>query len=142
MRLSPVAWFGSLVAGATGAGVALIVLGSGHSAPQQPTYVLHQDAQTGVAVITSAAPTTTAAAPVAPKTVTPASTVVVKQQSTVQQQEASVVTDPTSNDPAPAPSDTSVAAGPTASYPPPKGNPVGSTEYNPYVSPPPTEVHS
>jgi len=113
MRLSPVARFGSLVAGATGAGVALIVLGSGHSAPQQPTYVLHQDAQTGVAVITSAAPTTTAAAPVAPKTVTPASTVVVKRPAV--QQEA-VVTDTTTADASTTPAST-VAVAPTVAPP-------------------------
>ena len=105
MRLSPVAWFGSLVAGATGAGVALLVLGGGHSAPQQPTYQLHQDAQTGsVAVITSAAPTTTAAAP----KLAPASTVVVKQPAV--QQQGVVVTDPvTPVDSQPAPSGTESA---------------------------------
>lgn len=100
MKISPFTWFSSLGAGAVGATVAVLMLGGGHSAPQQPTYVLHQDAQTGAAVITSSAPAATAK-PVAPKLAAPTSTVVVKQPAAVQ--EAPVVTD-TSTDTGSAPS--------------------------------------
>lgn len=133
MKISPVTWFSSLGAGAVGATVAVLMLGSGHSAPQQPTYVLHQDAQTGVAVVTSSAPAST---PVAPKSAAPTSTVVVKQPAAVQ--EAPVATD-TSTDPGSAPSAASStpAFEPIRSHP---GNGPSSVNAGSIPTPTPTDT--
>lgn len=116
MRLSPVAAFSSLAAGAVGACVAVVLMGGGHSSQPPATYQIKQDAQTGsVAVITSAAPTS--AAPVAPKLAAPSSTVVVRHAAV--QQQGAVVTDPTT------PSDTtSVAPATSAADPAPTFVPI------------------